>query len=80
MKKLLSLGAVLLIIAFGLIAYWQNENAKIYRADKNKMHQELIKVRYEAQAARLEVAKLKQVIEAERKHTEQLMQKVMKKK
>ena len=80
MKKLLSLGVVLLLIALGLIAYWQNENAKIYRADKNKMHQELIKVRYEAQAARLEVAKLKQIIEAERKHTEQLMQKAMKKK
>jgi hypothetical protein len=79
MKKMFYAGIFVLFVVFGLTAYRQNENAKIYRADKNKMHQELIKVRYEAQAARLEVAKLKQVIELERKNKQELMQKALKK-
>ncbi len=80
MKKMFYAAIFVLFVVFGLTAYRQNENAKIYRADKNRMHQELVKVRYEAQAARLEVAKLKQVIELERKNAQELMQKATKKK
>ncbi len=80
MKKLFFVGIAVLFIVFGVTAYRQNEKAEIYRAEKNKMHQELIKVRYEAQSARLEVAKLKQVIELERKNTQEMMQKITKKK
>lgn len=80
MKKLFYVGIAVLFVVFGFTAYRQNENAEIYRAEKNKMHQELIKVRFEAQAARLEVAKLKQVIELERKNAQEMMQKATRKK
>jgi hypothetical protein len=80
MKKMFYAAIFVLFVVFGLTAYRQSENAKIYREDKNRMHQELVKVRYEAQAARLEVAKLKQVIELERKNAQELMQKATKKK
>jgi hypothetical protein len=79
MKKMFYAGIFVLFVVFGLTAYRQSENAKIYRADKNKMHQELVKVRYEAQAAKLEIAKLRQVIEAERKNAQELMRKALKK-
>jgi hypothetical protein len=80
MKYMFYAGIFVLFVVFGLTAYRQRENAKIYRIDKNKMHQELVKVRYEAQAAKLEIAKLRQVIELERKNTEGLIQKVKKNK
>lgn len=80
MKKLFYVGIAVLFVVFGFTAYRQNEKAEIYRAEKNKMHQELMKVRFEAQAARLEVAKLKQVIELERKNAQEMMQKATKKK
>ncbi len=80
MKKLFYVGIAVLFVVFGFTAYRQNENAEIYRAEKNKMHQELIKVRFEAQAARLEVAKLKQVIELERKNAQEMMQKATRRK
>lgn len=68
-----------LFIVFGLTAFRQSENAKIYRTDKNKMHQELVKVHYETQAPKLAIAKLREVIETERKNAEKLMQKALKK-
>jgi hypothetical protein len=80
MKKLFYLAIFVLFVVFGLTAYRQNEKAEIYRDEKNKMHQALIKMRYEAQSARLEVSKLKQVIETERKNTEELLRKAMQKK
>lgn len=55
--------------------YRQNENAKIYREEKNKMHQELMKQRKELQAASLDVAKLKQMLELERKNAEEILNK-----
>jgi hypothetical protein len=79
MKKMFYAGIFVLFVVFGLTAYRQSENAKIYRTDKNRMHQELVKVRYEAQAAKLEIAKLRQVIEMERKNAQELMQKALKK-
>lgn len=71
---------VVLLIVFGFTAYRQNEKAAVYRDEKNKMHEELIKVRMEAQSARLEVAKLKLMMEAERKNSEAIVQKATKKK
>jgi len=44
------------------------------------MHQELVKLRSEAQSARLEVAKLKQVIDFEKKNSQAMLDKAMKKK
>ena len=44
------------------------------------MHEQLIKVRMEAQSARLEVAKLKLMLEAERKNAQKMVQKATKKK
>jgi hypothetical protein len=79
MKKMFYAGIFVLFVVFGLTAYRQSENAKIYRTDKNRMHQELVKVRYEAQAAKLEIAKLRQVIETERRNAQELMQKALKK-
>ncbi|MFM9837041.1 MAG: hypothetical protein ACKVOQ_02190 [Cyclobacteriaceae bacterium] len=79
MKKMFYAGIFVLFVVFGLTAYRQSENAKIYRTDKNRMHRELVKVRYEAQAAKLEIAKLRQVIEAERKNAQELMRKALKK-
>jgi hypothetical protein len=79
MKKMFYAGIFVLFVVFGLTAYRQSENAKIYRTDKNRMHHELVKVRYEAQAAKLEIAKLRQVIEAERKNAQELMRKALKK-
>jgi uncharacterized protein (UPF0335 family) len=80
MKTFVYVGLALLVISLSVVAYQQNEKAEFYRGEKNKMHDELIKVRYEAQSARLEVAKLKQVIELERKNTQEMMQKATKKK
>ncbi len=80
MKKMFFAGIFVLFVVFGLTAHRQNENAKIYRADKNRMHQELVKVRYQAQAAKLEIVKLKQMIELERKNAQELIQKALKKK
>jgi hypothetical protein len=73
MKKMFYLAILVLFVVFGLTAYRQNEKAKIYREEKNKMHQELVKVRYQAQSAKLEVSKLKQVIELERKNLENML-------
>ncbi|MCX8491196.1 MAG: hypothetical protein ORN54_09025 [Cyclobacteriaceae bacterium] len=80
MKKLFYVGITVLFFVFGFTAYRQNEKAEVYRDEKNKMHQELMKVRFEAQAARLEVAKLKQVIELERKNAQEMIQKAIQKK
>ena len=80
MKNLFYAAMVVLMIVFGFTAYRQNEKAEIYRDEKNKMHEELIKVRMEAQSARVEVAKLKLMLEAERKNTQELLQKAAKKK
>lgn len=77
MKKLFYAAIAVLFLVFGLTAYRQNEKAQFYREEKNKMHQALVKVRYEAQAARLEVAKLKQVIEIQRKNAAEMVQKAM---
>lgn len=78
MKKLFYVSIVILFVVFGLTAYRQNENANIYREEKNTMHQALIKMRKELQSAKLEVAKLKQIIEAEKKNTQELMRKAQK--
>lgn len=79
MKKLFYTTMVVLFIVLGATAYRQNEKAQNYREEKNKMHQELIKLRSEAQSARLEVAKLKKVIEFERKNSQAMLDKAMKK-
>ena len=80
MKNMFYAALVVLLIVFGFTAYRQNEKAEIYRDEKNKMHEQLIKVRMEAQSARLEVAKLKLMLEAERKNTQAIVQKATKKK
>ncbi len=80
MKKLFYVGLLVLFIVFALTAYRQNENAKIYREERNKMHQELIKLRGELQSSKLQISKLKQMMEAERKNTQLLLEKALKKK
>lgn len=80
MKKLFYVGLLVLFVVFGLTAYRQNENAKIYREERNKMHQELIKLRGELQSSKLQISKLKQMMEAERKNTQLLLEKALKKK
>ena len=80
MKKLFYVGLVVLFVVFGLTAYRQNESAKIYRQERNKMHDELIKVRNELQSSKLQISKLKQMMEAERKNTQLLLEQALKKK
>ena len=80
MKKFFYVGIFVLFVVFGLTAYRQNEKAEIYRAEKNQMHQALIKMRGEVQSSKLEIMKLKQIIEAERSHTKELVQEALKKK
>ena len=80
MKKLFYVGLVVLFVVFGLTAYRQNESAKIYRQERNKMHDELIKVRNELQNSKLQISKLKQMMEAERKNTQLLLEQALKKK
>ena len=80
MKNLFYVGIAVLFVVFGLTAYRQNENAKFFREEKNKMHEALIKTRRDLQASKLQVAKLKQIIETERKNSQELMQKAQKKK
>ena len=80
MKKFFYVGVFVLFIVFGLTAYRQNEKAEIYRAEKNQMHQALIKMRGEVQSSKLEINKLKQIIENERKNTQRLLQEALKKK
>ena len=80
MKKFFYVGIFVLFVVFGLTAYRQNEKAEIYRAEKNQMHQALIKIRSEVQASKLEIVKLKQILEMERKNTQRLVQEAMKKK
>lgn len=80
MKKFFYVGIFVLFVVFGLTAYRQNEKAEIYRAEKNQMHQALIKMRGEVQSSKLEAAKLKQIIEIERKNTQRLVQEALKKK
>ncbi len=48
MKKLVYVGVSVLFIVFEFTAYRQNEKTEIYCAVKNKMHQELTKVPFEA--------------------------------
>ena len=80
MKKFFYVGIFVLFVVFGLTAYRQNEKAEIYRAEKNQMHQALIKMRGEVQSSKLEIVKLKQIIESERKHTQELVRDALKKK
>lgn len=80
MKNLFYVGIAVLFVVFGLTAYRQNENAKFFREEKNKMHQALINTRRELQSSKLQVAKLKQIIEIERKNSQELMQKAQKRK
>ncbi|MEK6782868.1 MAG: hypothetical protein AABY93_14310 [Bacteroidota bacterium] len=80
MKKLFYAGIFVLFVVFGLTAYRQNEKAEIYREEKNKMHQALIRMRSELQSSKLEAAKLWQIIEAEKKNTQRLVQDALKKK
>ena len=80
MKNLFYVAIAVLFVVFGFTAYRQNENAKFFREEKNKMHQALIKTRRDLQASKLQVAKLKQIIETERKNSQELMEKAQKKK
>jgi hypothetical protein len=80
MKKFFYVGVFVLFVVFGLTAYRQNEKAEIYRTEKNQMHEALIKMRGEVQSSKLEIIKLKQIIEAERSHTKELVQEALKKK
>lgn len=80
MKKLFYGAMIILFIIFGLTAYRQNEKAQFYREEKNKMHEELVKLRNELQSAKLQVSKLKQVIELERKNSQEMLQNATKKK
>lgn len=80
MKKFFYVGIFVLFVVFGLTAYRQNEKAEIYRAEKNQMHQALIKMRSEVQSSKLEINKLKQIIENERRNTQKLVQDALKKK
>ncbi len=80
MKKLFYGAIIILFIIFGLTAYRQNEKAQFYRQEKNKMHEELVKLRNELQSAKLQVSKLKQVIELERKNSQEMLQNATKKK
>lgn len=80
MKKLFYGAMIILFVIFGLTAYRQNEKAQFYREEKNKMHQELVKLRNELQTAKLQVSKLKQVIELERKNSQEMLQNATKKK
>ena len=80
MKKFFYVGIFVLFVVFGLTAYRQNEKAQIYRAEKNQMHQVLIQTRAELQSSKLEVSKLKQVIEAERMHMQALLKESAKRK
>lgn len=80
MKKLFYGAMIMLFVIFGLTAYRQNEKARFYREEKNKMHQELVKLRNELQSAKLQVSKLKQVIELERKNSQEMLQNATKKK
>ena len=80
MKKFFYVGIFVLFVVFGLTAYRQNEKAEIYRAERNQMHQALIKIRSEVQSSKIEIAKLKQILEMERKNTERLVQEALRKK
>jgi hypothetical protein len=80
MKNFFYVGIFVLFVVFGLTAYRQNEKAEFYRMEKNQMHQALIKMRSEVQSSKMEISKLKQIIEAERKHTQELVQQALKKK
>ncbi|MBK5279820.1 MAG: hypothetical protein JJE09_13255 [Bacteroidia bacterium] len=80
MKNMFYAGVFVLFVVFGLTAYRQSEKANVFREEKNKMHQALIKMRNQVQASQVEISKLKQIIEAERKNTEKLVQQAMQKK
>jgi hypothetical protein len=80
MKNFFYVGIFVLFVVFGLTAYRQNEKAQIYRAEKNQMHKVLIQTRAELQSSKLEVSKLRQVIEAERTHTQALLKEAAKRK
>jgi hypothetical protein len=80
MKRLFYLGIAVLFLVFGLTAYRQSEKAKIYRDERNKIHQKMIEVRREAQSAKLEVAKLKQIIDMERRNAQEMIRKATEKK
>lgn len=80
MKNLFYVGILVVFVAFGFTTYRQYEKANIYREEKNKMHLELIRMRNELASSKLQVAKLKQIIEAEKKNTQELMQMAQKRK
>jgi hypothetical protein len=52
MKKFFYVGVFILFVVFGLTAYRQNEKAEIYRADKNQMHDALVKMCGEVQSSK----------------------------
>lgn len=75
MKRLFMLAIAVLFVVFGLTAYPQNENAKIYREEKNKMHRELMKQRKETPGCETRSSKTQTELELERKNAEEILNK-----
>jgi hypothetical protein len=74
--SLVMLGIAALCAVFG---YKQQLEAKAQRGEVIKLHREIKRLTLESEAARMEAAKLRALVESERKKTEAAMQELQKK-
>lgn len=73
---LVMLGIAALCAVFG---YKQQLEAKAQRGEVIKLHREIKRLTLESEAARMEAAKLRALVESERKKTEAALQEMQKK-
>jgi hypothetical protein len=69
-SKIITIALGLLTVVSIAYAYMQRKEAEFQRAKANEMHRELVRVRDESEAARMEAAKLRQVAETEKQRAD----------
>jgi hypothetical protein len=77
-NKIISLVMLAIAAACAVFGYKQQMDAKAQRGEVIKLHRQIKKLTEENEAARLEAAKLRMMIEQERKNAEAKLQEVQK--
>jgi hypothetical protein len=77
--KMISLVMLAIAALCAVWGYTQNQEAKAQRGEVIKLHRQIQQLTEESKAARLEAAKLRTMIESERKKTEEALKSIIKK-
>lgn len=78
-NKIISLVMLAIAAMCAVFGYKQQMEAKAQRGEVIKLHRQIKKLTEESEAARMESAKLRSLIESERKKTETALQQLQKK-